>query len=376
MKKTAIALGVAAALGASAAYAESTLYGRVDVSIVYEDRSIDDVDISGDTDLDELSDELEDFFDSFDDDLDIQNTDTFLGVRGSEDLGNGLSAIYRLEFGTDAASTNGLNASNDKFVGLQGGFGTIRLGTLTSVYDSAVGAAGGFNKIGSSENIIFGRSGEHIRYDSPSWAGFGFGVATVLDGEDDNNDPDDGSQDDNTVFDNVTAGIFYSYGPFKASAGYIYDEDRVNLSGLVDNVHQWGGGLSYTWQGLKVDLSYENGDWLVEGGERYAVRVGYSWGNSYIGARYGTRDADFAQNEFDNQIGVAFRHNLSKRTQFYAEYGFDEFGGTQSFSTIVTDPVTGEIVRDPITLQPVTVTQTELTETELNRFVVGLRHDF
>jgi predicted porin len=61
-----------------------------------------------------------------------------LGFKGTEDLGDGLKAIFQLEMGfssdTGAASDSSAPFSRNTFVGLSGGFGTIRLGNMDTVY--------------------------------------------------------------------------------------------------------------------------------------------------------------------------------------------------------------------------------------------------
>lgn len=59
------------------------------------------------------------------------------GVRGSEDLGNGLSAIYTLESGfspdTGASGQGGRLFGRQAFVGLKGDWGQVTLGRLTNM---------------------------------------------------------------------------------------------------------------------------------------------------------------------------------------------------------------------------------------------------
>lgn len=61
-----------------------------------------------------------------------------LGFRGNEDLGDGLKAIFQLEMGfssdTGQASDSTAPFSRNTFVGLSGGFGTIKLGNMDTVY--------------------------------------------------------------------------------------------------------------------------------------------------------------------------------------------------------------------------------------------------
>jgi predicted porin len=61
-----------------------------------------------------------------------------IGFKGTEDLGGGLKAIFQAEMGfsldTGANSTPDTPFSRNTFVGLKGGFGTIRLGNMDTVY--------------------------------------------------------------------------------------------------------------------------------------------------------------------------------------------------------------------------------------------------
>lgn len=56
-----------------------------------------------------------------------------LGIMGEEALGDGLTAIYKIEYGVsgDTSATPDL-VGRDRFVGLKGNFGTVRLGAFNS----------------------------------------------------------------------------------------------------------------------------------------------------------------------------------------------------------------------------------------------------
>ena len=84
MKKTVLALAVAAALAAPlAAQADTVLYGSARVSVDYNDEKPGLLDkASGASDPDGY--------------WDVINNDSLLGVMGSEELGGGLSAVYQL----------------------------------------------------------------------------------------------------------------------------------------------------------------------------------------------------------------------------------------------------------------------------------------
>ena len=66
----------------------------------------------------------------------VENYNSKIGFKGSEDLGNGLKAIWQVEqsIGIDGTNKNTSNtwATRDSFVGLTGDFGTVQLGRLSN----------------------------------------------------------------------------------------------------------------------------------------------------------------------------------------------------------------------------------------------------
>jgi len=112
----------------------------------------------------------------------VDASNSRLGFRGTEDLGGGLSAIWQIEntVSIDTGASAPL-ASRESFVGLKGGFGTVRLGFMDTVYKELgdpirfMGVASG-NHV-SVSNIIssrmpFGNSSAasfHLRQPNGLW---------------------------------------------------------------------------------------------------------------------------------------------------------------------------------------------------------------
>ena len=113
-----------------------------------------------------------------------------IGLRGKEDLGGGLRANFQIEgvVAVDTGSANGFIWNRNGFVGLEGGFGEIRLGNMDTVqkeYGDTLGILGiSSGTPVSSSNILrkapFGTSNasrfherrpNSIRYDSPAIGG-------------------------------------------------------------------------------------------------------------------------------------------------------------------------------------------------------------
>ena len=57
------------------------------------------------------------------------------GLRGTESLGGGLNAIFQVESSIDPAHSGGTLAGRESFVGLQGGWGTFKIGRFLMPYD-------------------------------------------------------------------------------------------------------------------------------------------------------------------------------------------------------------------------------------------------
>ena len=117
MNKTLIAAAVSAALMAPvAAQAEATVYGRVHQGIAFVNN------------------------DEADSTTDFINVGSRFGIKGSSDLGNGLTASAHYEFTTDS-DTKGVGVSNTRIatVGISGAFGSVNLGNQWSAWYNQLG---------------------------------------------------------------------------------------------------------------------------------------------------------------------------------------------------------------------------------------------
>lgn len=158
MKKTLIALALVSL--PVAASAEVILYGAVKAGVEYENNS--GRNFSGEP--------KEKAFQ-------IVDYDTRIGLKGSEDLGNGLKAIWQVE---TKANVGGGEAkgfgTRDSFIGLEGGFGTVRAGYVSSPLKHAVDAQDNWEYdsdiLGLNRYGRFGARRTSINYTSPNWGGF------------------------------------------------------------------------------------------------------------------------------------------------------------------------------------------------------------
>ncbi|MCB1788926.1 MAG: porin [Gammaproteobacteria bacterium] len=344
MNKKLLAAAVAAAMIAPAAYADATLYGKFHVSV-----DANDIDVANTSagDIDNYT---------------VNSRSSRLGVKGSEDLGNGLKAIYQLELTVDVTDGTGVNAANrNTFLGLAGGFGTFLIGRHDTPAKVAFYAAGnerlgdsildlntstsGLNPIGVFSEV---RASNAIAYVSPNFAGFTV-AAAVVPGEQSGtgvNTPAvaavpgnagtaavNQDNDENGLADSYSVGLMYAGGGLMASVGYERLGDASNAIGASnDDSKMLQAGASFTFGSFSVGAQYEDtsdfGNVQNVDYTAWAVTGKASFGNNAISVVYTDSEKDTpAATALDVETqgwGVAAEHNFSKRTKVYAAYASNE----------------------------------------------------
>lgn len=351
MKKSALALAVAAALVGfgSAAYADTTLYGSARVSVDY-----DDFDST--------------YARSANGDLvrvvpgsaawDVFPNNSRLGVRGEEDLGGGLSAIYQYEFGVDVTDGGNLVSNRPKWVGLKGNsWGSITIGTQTTPYYNVIGIGDIFNNTKSWDvdtylGDRFGtRMDNSLIYSTPNWSGFNAQVMLVMNGSCPPSDPvtpadlcrQVGTERlPSNLSDGVdmwNIGMSYKNGPFFAGATYMAlegDEFSDFVTRPTYDGDQWGLAFGYNSGPFAVSFAYEDGDVNVLNlgkTQNYYLAGQYTFGNNVLRAAYGfsspednriaiVQDGVAATlvQEDANNWALGYQYNFSKRTRVWVEY--------------------------------------------------------
>lgn len=115
----------------------------------------------------------------------ISDFGSFIGFKGSEDLGEGLKAVWWLEQDVSVAGGGATQWGNrESFIGLAGEFGTLRAGRVANQFDDASQAIDPWdsNNDVASQLGIFKRHDDmpvSVRYDSPEFSGFSGSVQFV-----------------------------------------------------------------------------------------------------------------------------------------------------------------------------------------------------
>lgn len=276
MKKSALALAVAAALGVSAAQAESrvtTLYGSARVSVDWNKTSIDN-DVAEVFNIDNNP-----FWEVF-------NNASRLGVIGAEDLGSGWSAFYQYEFGVNVtgSSKSGQDywdqSNRPRLVGLKSDFGALSLGTQYTPFYNVLGYTDTFNDsktfgndyflgstTGNNANNIYGipivyskgigaiRRGKSVVYSTPNWDGLSAQGMLVMDGHPPGTNNTTNRSPD--AIDSWEANLTYKNGPWFLGGAYLNDRAQyygTEVNGEVDRHSDQQYGVAGGWDNKQVGV--------------------------------------------------------------------------------------------------------------------------
>jgi predicted porin len=267
-----------------------------------------------------------------------------LGFKGTEDLGNGLKAIFQLEIryesdtGTLESNSRPLFQGQSR-VGLQGNFGTVRLGRGLTAFQEASTAfepwSGMPTKAGFQTDITVAaytsdplsatgnsqnRFSNAVFYNSPVFSGFQFN-ATVAAKEANGNI--EVAATANNYF--VPANAVPASNPYSMSATYNYGQfagmAAYERNGLQAKL--WSVAASFNPnKDLKLMASYQhqdNSNFKITNTDTKAWLIGanYDVGAGKIRAGYGQKTPDGVTKT--KQASLGYDYNLSKRTYLYAD---------------------------------------------------------
>jgi len=299
-----------------------------------------------------------------DNDLDttrVSANSSYIGFKGSEDLGNGLKALFQYEMTVRFDAATGPTADRDSFVGLSHDKGgTVVFGNLTGP-TRALGAAldvnPGATGIGANTGVIGKIAGSTLK-SSITVTGTGVGNESATLGSSCGR-----SSTCSSIFDtrwaNSVAYLSPNWGGFSFAAAYtnalenktpdngtIYTATSVNGAPLVytaaaptwgQNLGQadsYGYDIGAKWEGMgfMVGVTYnwaQLGDYV--GTELDNIRVGgmYTAPNWSIRAMWEKTKADFSSNVLSSSIdqqkfGIGGTFSFGKTTLLAQWYGTDD----------------------------------------------------
>ncbi|AOK43728.1 porin [Burkholderia vietnamiensis] len=331
MNKTLI-VAAAAASFATVAHAQSsvTLYGVLDAGITYQSNVASKSLWSMGSGVDQSR----------------------FGLRGSEDLGGGLKAIFTLEsgfgIGNGKLSNNGGMFNRQAFVGLSSQYGTVTLGRqYDSVQDylaplTATGTWGGtyfahpgnVDRLSTNGDVALNNS---VKFTSANYAGLQFGGTY--------------SFSNNQNFGNNRAysgGLSYQFQGLKLGGAYSQANlgDGTNGNGATNiasqgRVRTYGAAAGYAfgpaqvgaaWTQSRVDNTAVAGqsvradNYEVNAKYNLTPALGLGVAYTYTNVRL-SNTVDGLNSAHFHQVGVQADYSLSKRTDVYAQAVYQRGSG-------------------------------------------------
>lgn len=309
MKKTLIALAV---LASTAAFAQSTvtISGKVDVGVINPiGAQKTRVDQSG-------------------------NGANLIVFAGSEDLGGGLKANFRLaqHFSPESGLNDGTNANRPTFqgestLGLSGAFGSVKLGRALTALQAPVVLStdpwttfqqGSIALLGKGyatdiDNVAGSGSGavrtDGIFYTSPSFSGFTASVTLGLKNSQSSGAVVTGAKNLTSLW------LSYAAGPIMVGGGTEQNRTGDRVTALLG---------TYDFGVAKVGAGYGVVNPIAAGAadiKNYNLMVTVPMGAATIKAGYGRSKADGAAAATDKKLGIGVDYALSKRTTLYTSFG-------------------------------------------------------
>jgi predicted porin len=267
--------------------------------------------------------------------LNLSSNRSRFGIKGDIPIQDGLKAIYQVEseFRADSSSSASTLATRNTFVGLEGGFGTVRagrfdtpvklIGRKVELFANQVGDLRNLTRAGSgftaaangnpavAANRFDERPNNSIGYDSPDFGGVSFGLQYVT-------NPDDGAAANND-YDTISAAVNYANGPLYLGIGYEQngnaapgqdDPAAVRIAGSYDI-----GAVRLTalWQSISANLGQNDED-------VYGVGIRYKHDSTWtLKAQWYQLSAD-AANRDATLAAVGAEYALAKPITLYLDY--------------------------------------------------------
>lgn len=363
MKKSLIALAVASAAMAGSAYAANVeVYGLLDTSLAYV---YADPDASGHDGEGKFT---------------MENAREFgsrFGLRGSEDLGNGMKVGFVLESGIKSDSgeldQGGRLFGREAHINLRGDFGYLAFG-LQPIFGSTLGAHGLFRAIdplfanyteafgsGHASASMWTRVDNAVSYVTPTWAGFTFYGMYSFQNDSKPRNPTlykDGAREGSAEVDRY-ASLAARYQAGALESVLVWDMTTYGNERTTKPTDKYGDNIdhgmtatfggNYTFgNGLKVlafgqwfkDQELNRAGVMSSALQAHGLGTGYGFVDGYglsLGVNYpiggGVAKAQVAYRDMENQndvefnrwtVAAAYDYPLSKRTAVYAMTGYTQ----------------------------------------------------
>jgi predicted porin len=262
-------------------------------------------------------------------------TTSFIGFKGTEDLGGGMKARFQIEhflradIGASGRFDGDAFWARNAFVGLQGSFGSTQLGRNTTplfvstLIFNAIGDSFGFSpsirqlftpSTGLGMLPFFGDTGwnNSIAYNSSNYAGLSFNLLANL-----------GEGAAGATGKNVGGNVLYFGGPLSGTVAYQQVKNGAfGTPAGFESQDTWQFGGAYDLGLAKLFGQYtrvKTKATVDTSTKLYGVGVAVPIGAGKLLAQYGNAKADLGGTDATNKtLTVGYDYNLSKSTDVYA----------------------------------------------------------
>ncbi len=296
------------------------------------------------------------------------------GLKGTEDLGGGLKAIFQLENGFNPnngkmGTYNGTSAlfGRQAYVGLTGdAWGTVTAGRQYDPLVDLVQPLTADNYFGSTfttpgdvdNNDNSSRTSSAVKYVSPVWAGFQFEGMYGLGGV-------AGKTGSGQTWSGAAT---YATGPFSVAAGYFRMSNNSSATPRAFSASTgaaWAGTSDGTFDGSLINntyssassvgiasvagqyvagpftfgLRYSNAQYKADGASAFGSTEKFNVGGGYVGYQvtpalllglgYIYTHANGDTTATYHQVSLGADYSVSKRTDFYLVGAYQHANGTQ-----------------------------------------------
>ncbi|MES9905069.1 MAG: porin [Sedimenticola sp.] len=276
-----VAIAAAIAVPMASTAADTTLYGKINNSVVHTDA----VGTAAN--------------------WDVKDNASRVGIKASEDLGNGMTALLQFEFKADSDTASGIYGGRLGYVGLSGGFGTVLLGQQWGPYYGAVDKTDIFSLPGVNNHYLAGsfRHSDVLAYASPNFGGVSVTVGAIA------------GAGGETGVDVWTGAVNYSNAGLSVGLAFIENQTTSTNDML-------GLGVKYAMGDFAVIGQYERQDNATDD-NAWAIGGTANFGNNVAKLVYGNKEVGAAD---ESGWGVGLDHNFTKRTKVFVEYHNSEIG--------------------------------------------------
>jgi len=243
------------------------------------------------------------------------------GIKGNEDVGGGLKAIYQVESGVFAADdgTSGFgNTLRNTYMGLAGSsWGSVKFGRHDTPVKDMSRKIDAFNeeigdlRLGIGYAAFDNRVSNMMRYDSPSFAGIQFGLLY-------------GASEVNTDVRTTSGNVTWTQGPMYLGLGYevqkahstaLKDVSDIRLVGMFNVTPEFY--LAAIYDNVSNVSGTDSND-----GKTWGIGGGFKMANNLLKLQYANVDkTDKATTDNGASFWVVgVDHNFSKTTKVYFDY--------------------------------------------------------